>query len=68
MCKYIIFGPFFKKKCAVWVIHYAHEQLLTPTLPLQTHNEAGGLLRPKIKDKMSMSLSNLSQPLYNYPS
>ena len=57
MCKYIIFGPLITKKCAVWVIHYAHEQLLTPTLPLQTQHKAGGLLRPKIKDKMTIDLA-----------
>ena len=37
-------------KGAGWVIHYAQKQLLKPTLPLQTQSEAGGILRPKIKD------------------
>ena len=30
----------------------ANEQLLTPTLPLQTQNYAGGLLRPKQKTEL----------------
>ena len=36
------------------VIHLTNEQLLTPTLPLQTRNQAERLLRPKMKDKMTM--------------
>ena len=52
-----IFLDHILKKGTGGVIHYAHEHLLTPTWPLQMRNEAGGLLRPKIKDKTTMSLT-----------